>query len=202
MADNEVARDDGAVAVAERPKLDAKAIKALEKDAKKAAKRRKDSDEYEIEFATPFGKIEFELEPTSSKKRKDDEKRAKAERDEAKVALKAEKAAAKLAKKHGGEAVPVVIQRGGSKLLPILLIFAILAAVVVLAIWLFARPGEEEADVVPPEFLNEEAAAVAPPQGFVAQARQRIHDAVHAGRKASREAQEEQEQRFQGMTKS
>ena len=200
MTDNE-GTSEGAVATAEPTKLDAKALKALDRDAKKAAKRNKDVDDYGIDFGTPFGKLEFELQPAESKKRKDDEKRAQAERDAAKAALKAEKDAAKLAKKHGGEA-PVVIRRGGSKLVPILLIFAIIAGSIALAIWLFARPGEEEADVVPPEFRNDEAAAaVVQPQGFIAQAQQRVRDAVRAGRKASREAQKEQEQRFQGMTK-
>jgi len=205
MADEEVTRNDGGTAVAERPQPDAqsikereKTIKAQEKEAKRARKKHKDEDEYEVEFETPFGKLEFEFEPESTKKRKDEDKRKQAERDNAKAAIKAEKAA-KQANKHKDEAVA---KRGGSKLLPVLLIFGIVAAAVIIAIWLFARPGEEDLDAVPSEFRNDEVPVAEAPQGFAAQARQRISDAIHAGRKASREAQREQQERFEGMTKS
>ena len=67
-------------------------------------------------------------------------------------------------------------------------------------IWLFARPGEDEQDAVPPEFRNEDAPAEPAPLGFAAKARQRISHAVRAGRQASREAQAEQERKFQDLT--
>lgn len=204
MAEDATTISESAVAVAGRPQPEVAPAVAEPKTSKPEKKRKKSKDEeeleYEVEFETPFGKIEFELEPTSSKERKDRERREKAEREAAKAAAKAAKQAEKQLKKRG--AVPAVEHGGGSKLVPVLIIFLLVATAVALAIWLFARPGEEENDVVPPEFRNDDAPAEpAPePQGFAARARQRIRQAVRAGRQASREAQAEQERKLQDLT--
>ncbi len=169
----------------------------------KKSKKKQDDEDYELEFETPFGKLEFEFEPTAVKQRKEQEKREKAAEDAAKAAAKAEKKAAKQIAKQGFVAADVAPSKGGGKLLPMLLIFAIVAGAIILAVWLFARPGEDEPETVPPEFLNEDAMPQpAPaPQGLAAKAQARIREAIRAGRKASREAQHEQEQKFQDMTR-
>jgi len=146
----------------------------------KSGKRRKKSKAeedfgYDVDFETPFGKIEFAMEPASVKEQKDQERRENAEREAAKAAAKAAKQAEKRLKQGAPERV--VVRGGGGKLVPILLIFLLVAGAVALAIWLFARPGEEEPDVVPAEFRNDDL-----------------------GRQASREAQAEQERKFQDLT--
>ena len=82
-------------------------------------------------------------------------------------------------------------------LLIILLVFAMIGAIIAIAYWLFARPGEDEGDVVPPEFAQEPQPAA---QGLLGRARGRIHEAVRAGRQASREAQREQREKFEQMS--
>ena len=201
MAEDATTTSDAAVAVGERPQPGTMLVETEPRASKPGKKRKKSKGEeeleYEVEFETPFGKIEFELEPTSSKERKDRERREQAEREVAKAAAKAAKQAERQLKKRGAE--HVVERSGGSKLLPILVVFLLVAAVIALAIWLFARPGEEEKDVVPPEFRTGDVPAEEP-QSFVAQARQRIRQAVRSGRQASREAQAEQERKFQDLT--
>jgi hypothetical protein len=194
MADDESGKND-AIAVAERPE----SVPAT--SAEKKRKKSKDEDEfgYDVDFETPFGKIEFALEPSSVKERKDRERREKAERDAAKAAAKTAKKAEKPLRKRDLEQ-QIVVRDAGSKLVPILLIFLLVAGAVALAIWLFARPGEEEQDAVPPEFRNEDAPAEPEPLGFAAMARQRVRNAVRAGRQASRETQAEQERKFQDLT--
>jgi hypothetical protein len=180
---------------------------AGEPTAKDAGKKRKKKDEpavdeYELEFDTPFGKLEFEFEPRSVKERKDEEKRERAALDAAKAEEKARKKAEKQAKRSAKKAAQIVGEaRGrGSNLLPILLIFAIVVAAIGIAIWLFGRsPQDEDLDAVPNEFQKEPVGALAepPPHGGLGR---RIGDAIRAGRKASRDAQLEQERKFQDLT--
>ncbi len=195
MAKDESTTND--VAVAERPDH------APEPVAPPAKKRKKSKDEeefgYDVDFETPFGKIEFALEPSAVKERKDQERREKAEKDRAKAAAKAAKKAEKLLKK-GDSTQQIIVREGGSKLVPILLLFVLVAGAVALAIWLFARPGEAEQDAIPAEFRNDDAQPEPAPQGFVANAKHRIRHAVRAGRQASRDAQSEQERKFQDLT--
>ena len=164
-------------------------------------KKSKDEEEfgYDVDFETPFGKIEFALEPSAAKERKDRERREKAARAASKAAAKAAKKAERRMMKGSAEE-QIIARSGGSKLAPILLIFLIVAGIFVLAIWLFARPGEDEQDAVPPEFRHEDAPAEPAPMGFAAKAQHRIRQAVRAGRQASREAQAEQERKFQDLT--
>jgi hypothetical protein len=142
--------------------------------------------EYEFEFATPFGNIEFEFEPQSTRDRKAAERKVQAERRAAKKAAEAARRAAARQQKSG---------RGG-RLLIVLLVIAIVGAAIIVAYWLFARP-EETDDGVPAEFANEPQPA---PQGFVARARKRVEDAVRAGRKASRDAQREEREKYERLT--
>lgn len=207
MAKDEAAINESATAVAERAPdmVPGPAPDAPNRDKKKKAKE--DPIEYEYEFSTPFGKLEFEFEPTDAKERRDALKREKAAaqalKDEAKAKKKADAQAKKLAAKGQQFAMAAVAQPkgGGGKLIPMLVIFGIVAGAIALAIWLFARPGEEADDVVPAEFLNAEAMPAAEPQGFVAKMRARAREAVHAGRKASREVQAEQQRKFEDMTR-
>ncbi len=178
---------------------------ASAKKGKKKNKNEKGIDEYDVEFETPFGKFEFEFEPKSTKDRKDREKRENKAAAAAKAAEKArkqaEKNAAKLEKKGLVAAAMPEPRRGGGNLLPILLIFAVIAGAIAVAIWLFARPGDEDLDQVPQEFLNDAPVEGAPPpQGFVAKARARVRDAVRAGKQASRETQAEQQKKFEDLT--
>jgi hypothetical protein len=158
-------------------------------------KKQNDDLDYEVEFATPFGKLEFEFEPVRKKEKKDRERKEKAEREAAKKALKAaERAAARSAESN---------ERGGrgifGTLMIIVLVLALIGAVIALAYWLFARPGEEEDDdAVPPEFAQEPQ----PAAGLVARIRGRARDALRAGRQASREAQREQREKFEQMSGS
>lgn len=184
---------------------DAKADKKSKNKAKKNDKKKeKDADdepEYEVEFQTPFGKLEFEFEPVTSKEKRDKKRTAQAERDTAKKAAEASKKAEQLVTKQAASG-----GGGGGKLLLVLLVIGAVMALVALAIWLFARPGIDDDEAVPPEFRNDGAGAVDDmamvdaPHGFAGKARARIRSAVRAGRHASREAQQEQEQRFENMT--
>lgn len=192
MAQDESTTND--VAGADRPD-DARAT--IAPPTKKRKKSQAEDDfGYDVDFETPFGKIEFALEPSSVKERKDQERREKAEKDRAKAAAK--KAENQMKKGDGQK--QIIIREGGSKLVPILLIFLLVAGAVALAIWLFARPGEPEQDAIPVEFLNDEAQPAPAPQGFAAVAQSRIRSAVRAGRQASREAQAEQDRKFQDLT--
>ena len=198
MAQDE-AITNGAITVADRPQDTAPAVLDQAKRGKKSKKSNADDDfGYDVDFETPFGKMEFAIEPASVKARKDEERREKAESDAAKAAAKAAKQAEKQLKK--GKPEQIIVQRGGSKLVPILLIFLLVAGAVALAIWLFARPGAEDQDAVPQEFRKDDAPVEPEPQGFVAKAQQRIGQAVRAGRQASREAQAEQDQKFKDLT--
>lgn len=198
MAKDE-ATTTGAAGVAERSAGDAPAgIEPSQSRKKRKKSKAEEEFGYDVDFETPFGKIEFAMEPASVKEQKDQERREKAEREAAKAAAKAAKQAEKRLKQ--GTPEQVVVRGGGSKLVPILLIFLLVAGAVALAIWLFARPGEEEPDVVPAEFRNDDAPVEPEPQGFAAKAQQRIRQAVRLGRQASREAQAEQERKFQDLT--
>ena len=194
MAQDE-ATTTGAAGVTERLNGAAPAGIEPSKSGKKRKKSKAEEDfGYDVDFETPFGKIEFAMEPASVKEQKDQERRRNAEREAAKAAKQAEK------RLKQGAPERVVVRGGGGKLVPILLIFLLVAGAVALAIWLFARPGEEEPDVVPAEFRNDDAPAEPEPQGFAAKAQQRIRQAVRLGRQASREAQAEQERKFQDLT--
>jgi hypothetical protein len=166
---------------------------------KKKGKQGQDDDlEYEWEFSTPFGKIEFELDPKDVHEEKERKRRDKADRAAAKKAEKMAKLVAKEAEKRGIAGPVVIVKR--SNLLPALLIFAIVASLIGIAIWLFARPGEEDdLDAVPADLKNADALAGAEqaPSGFAG----RIKKAVRAGKQASREAQREQEQRYHELSK-
>ena len=141
--------------------------------------------EYEVEFATPFGKLEFEFEPIARKRKKDEERRAQAEQRAArKTAELAKKAQARAAKRGRGLLGNLVI---------ILLVMAVIGALVAVAYWLFARPGDED-EAIPAEFSKGEPEPA--PQGLAAKARKRIGEAVRAGRHASRQAQREQERKY------
>ena len=85
MAQDESTTSD--VAVADLPDMTPPAV---EQSTKKRKKSNDDDDfGYDVDFETPFGKIEFALEPSSVKERKDQERREKAEKDQANAAAKA-----------------------------------------------------------------------------------------------------------------
>lgn len=194
MADEEITVDDAAVALAERPEAPAQ-VAAPKLKRKKTEED--DAPEYEMAFDTPFGALELEMEPRSSKEKRELRKREQAAAAAAKAAEKAARRAAKHPPRPEGES-------RGHGLLIALLIFAIIAAAVAVAFWLFARPGEEEPeDLVPEDMRNPEMVPVAEPepQGFVAGAQRRIKTAIRAGRSASRETQKEQERRYREMTR-
>jgi hypothetical protein len=160
--------------------------------AEPAEKRHEDGDdhEYELELNTPFGIVELEFEPRAKKERKDRERREKQQRL---IAEREARAAVKKAERPG--------KRGGpNSLLIILLVLAIVAGAIALAIWLFARPGEEDQDAIPNEMLKEPAVEPPAPAGFVDKLRARLREAVRQGRRASREAQREQQQRFREIS--
>jgi hypothetical protein len=198
--------DDGGVATVER----AHAPVAIEGVAPQAAtsdkKKKKDDEEleYEWEFETPFGKLEFELDPKARHEEKERLRREKAEREEAKKAARAAKKSERQAIKMGLRDVDVAAAAAGqivivrrSNWLPVLLVFALVAAAVIVAVWLFARPGDDDTDVVPEEFRADGAPAAAPPPQGIAG---RLKQAIRAGKKASREAQAEQQRRFEETT--
>ena len=140
---------------------------------KKGKKKDDDELEYEWELETPFGKIEFELEPAERKEQKERERKEKAEREAAKQAAKLAKKAEQAAKKQAAAPGEMVVVKR-SNLVPALVIFAIVVAGIALAYWLFARPGDEDADVVPEEFRAADApVAAAGPQGLAAGTRGR-----------------------------
>ena len=206
MADEERVESGTATAVADRPDVEDAAPTPPTADGKKKRKKKKDDDddlEYEVEFATPFGKLEFEFEPLDKKAKKDAERKAKAERAReaaaAKKAMELAKAAERASKSERGTG-----GGGPSRLLITLLVIGIVGGAIIIAYWLFARPGADDEDAIPPEFANKDIVDEPEPvaQGFVARARGRVSDAIRAGRRASRDAQREQREKFERMTGS
>ena len=190
---------DESTAVLDPPESALEALAAEPRVVKKGKKRKDDLEEYGVEFDTPFGKLDFELEPRATKEQKDQEKRDKAAAAAAKAADKERKRAEKLAKR-GIVAVAEPPRKGGN-LLPILLIFALIAGAIILAIWLFGRSADDDEDKIPAEFLNDAPEQEpAQPQGFVAKTQQRVREAVRAGKQASRETQREQQKKFEDLT--
>jgi hypothetical protein len=202
MAEDEAT---SSVAVAERPEI-ASPPAAVEAKAGKNKKSKNNKDrstdddlEREIEFSTPFGKIELEFEPTSSKQKRDERRRENERADAEKSAAKAAKKAARQLERHGEAAVEAT-RKGGGMLLPVLIVLGLIVAAVIVAFWLFARPGAETEEV-PEQYRNPDLEPVAEaPQDFVTTARRRIGQAIRAGKQASREAQQEQEHRYQDLT--
>ena len=184
-------------AVAERE--DAEEQRAKAKESKKDKKRQKEDEEveHEVELITPFGKLELEFEPTPKKLNRDERRRQKREEEEAKARAKAEKKAAKRGIK---QADVIAGSRGGrgGKLVLILLLIGIAVAAVGIAIWLFGSKPESE--TVPAEYLAEPALERGP-EGFAGKLRYRIRRAIRSGKQASREAQLEQERRYEELTK-
>lgn len=155
--------------------------------------------DYEWQFATPFGKIEFDLDPKDLHEEKERRRQEKKARAEARKAERLAKLAAKEAEKRGIHVPVVIVKR--NNLLPALVIFTIVVTAVGIAIWLFARPEEDEdLDAVPPELRNANALAgeeEQPASGIFG----RIKRAVREGKKASRDAQNEQQQRYEELSK-
>jgi hypothetical protein len=197
--------DDDGVATVERMHAPGSTEEAAPR-AVTSDNNKKDDEavEYEWEFETPFGKIEFELDPKARHEEKERLRREKSEREEAKKAAKAAKKSERQAIKMGLRDVDVAAAAAGqlaivkrSNWLPVLVVFALVAIAVIVAVWLFARPGEDETDVVPEEFRADGVPAAAPPpQGLAG----RLKQAIRAGKKASREAQAEQQRRFEEST--
>jgi hypothetical protein len=197
MANDETTTNDS-VAVLERaedepeataPPVDELAPNADQKKSKKKKKDEEDDLEREIEFVTPFGKIELEFEPTDRRKKKDKERREKAARQAAKAAEKAQqKLAEQRARAEKGG--------GGGKLLIILLVVGLIGAAIAVAWWLFARPADELDRV--PEDLR--VRTDPEPQGAFAKIRNRVREGIRAGQKASSETQKEQTRRYEEIT--
>jgi hypothetical protein len=187
--------EGAAVGVLDRPETDEREdlkssqvnAKDEKRDKKKKGKKDDEDLDYEVEFQTPFGKLEFEFEPKSKKEQKDKERKAKAEKEAQKRAMQLAKKAEQAANAKSG--------KGGSNQLMILLIAGLIIGAIIAAYWLFARPGEPDVDAVPPELSNEPQ-----PQTFTQRARARMRDALRAGRSASREAQDEQHERYENLT--
>ncbi len=199
MAQDE-ASGESSVAIAERERGEQAGAKPKRGWFGRRKHSEDDAAEHEVELMTPFGKLELEFEPTAKKEERDRKKRDKAEREAAKAA----KHEAEAAKKRGKVAATttVIEKRGGGHgtLLTVLVILGVLAAAVGVAVWLFARKPEE-LESVPPEYRAPGGEPEPEPQGFVAKARQRLTHAVHAGQQASREAQVEQQQRYEDLTR-
>jgi hypothetical protein len=157
------------------------------------ATKERDGDEleYEVGFDTPFGKLEFELEPRSLKRERDERRKERAAREAQRAALfaarKAEEQAIKAEKRRAR--MPVF--------LAVMAALAIIGAFIVLAVWLFARPGDEADESVPPELRGNDDGDEAP--GIVNGIRRRVRDGIRGGKQASREAQEEQRRKFEEM---
>ena len=201
MADEEIT-SDSAVAVIERPEEHAPAAyEAPPRGLSRKERKQQEQDEapeYALGFDTPFGSLDIEVEPQSNKEKRELRKREQAEAAAAKAAARAAAKAAKRAAKHPK---PESESRGHGLLIAFV-IFAVIAGAIALAFWLFARPGEEEPEVVPEEFRNPEMEPVAAePQSALSGLQARVRQAIRAGRKASREAQQEQEKRFRQMTR-
>jgi hypothetical protein len=147
--------------------------------------------EYEAGFTTPFGRIELELEPRSRKERKDAARRERA-------AMEATKRAERAARLAAEKAERAAARRGrAGGLLTVLLVVAVIGAIIAVAWWLFANPGEDEEDERVPPHLREDEAAPTRTGGLGA----RLKDALRAGRRASREAQEQERRRFEELAR-
>ena len=164
-----------------------------------------DDNEKELELETPFGKVELEWEPKSSKKeqrkqRKEERSAARALKRAAKDAAKKAKDAPEAAAEKAAEVVHKSSGRGG-RILLILAVIVAVSAFVAVAWWLFARPPDDVFNEVPDEFRSpEDESASEPPQGFAAKAKQRLRSAIRAGQRASRQEQIEQEKRVRELT--
>lgn len=172
-----------------------------------------DEVEHEIELMTPFGKLELEFEPTSSKQRREQKQKAKEAAEAAKRAAKEQAKALKeqakalekgtksrtKAVKEAATAASKKKGGGKGKIALILLAIALVGGGIAVAYWLFGRKPEEM-ESIPSEYRSDEYAPATEPEGFVAKTRHRIRHAVRAGQQASREAQIEQQQRYEGMT--
>jgi hypothetical protein len=168
---------------------------APRKLSRKQRKQQERELDYEWEFDTPFAKLEFEVEPRDTHEEKERKRREKAERDAANKAAKLAKQAAKEAEKRGITGPVVIVKR--NNLFTALVIFTIIVAAIGIAFWLFGRPDEDD-DAIPAE-LRKDAVAAAPDDddaGIFG----RLKKAVRAGRRASRDAQDEQQRRFEEAT--
>lgn len=157
-----------------------------------------DDNEKELELETPYGKVELEFEPQSSKK--EERKKRREERAAARALKRASKKAA-----AAPEAAADVVQKAsggrGGKILLVLAIIVAVSAFIAVAWWLFARPPDDVFDEVPDEFRGpEDESASEAPQGLAAKANQRFRSAIRAGQRASRDEQLEQEQRVRELT--
>ena len=158
-----------------------------------ASKERKgDELEYEVGFDTPFGKLEFELEPRSLKAKRDKRRKERAAREAQRAAVlavrKAEEDAIKAEKRR--TRLPIF--------LAVLVGFAVIAALIALAVWLFARPGDDDADI-PPELRSGDLDADESQGGLFARLKRRVTKGIREGKRASLEAQEEQRRKFEEM---
>jgi hypothetical protein len=157
--------------------------------------------EHEIEFDTPFGKLEFEFEPRSRKAKKDEERKKKREQQ---AALAAEQSAKKAAEKAAKKAERAARGRRGGGLLIVLAVLALIGIAVAVAWWLFAHPEEDEQpdfEAVPPELREAKHELEVEQRSAPQRLRDRLRNAVRAGRRASREAQDAERQRFEEMAR-
>jgi hypothetical protein len=187
----------GGIAVAER--TDVQQAAPEEKRGWFRRKRNEEKEEeveHELELMTPFGKVELEFEPTPKKEARDRKRREKAEKEAAKAEAKKQEKRSKKAEKRAAAAASGKSGGGAGRLVLILLVIGLIAGAIAVAIWLFGRdPATEQ---VPEEYRAREAEPE--PQGFMDRARTRIRHAVRAGQDASREAQVEQQQRYEDLT--
>ena len=185
------------------PKDSAAAVDAPPEEGALAADADNDENgegqEYEWEFETPFGKIEFEVEPKALFERKEQQRKEKAEREAARKARAEERRLQRMGIPAGSEVV--IVKR--SNWLPVLTVFVVVVIAISVAYWLFGRPEEYE-DEVPAEFLANDqndvmaaAATAKQPKGIAA----RLKQALREGRHASKAAQDEQMQRYRESTK-
>jgi len=202
MAEDEAS--GGGIAVAELDRAEEEAPPKRGLFGRRKRKDEQEDPEHEFELMTPFGKLELEFEPTSRKERREQKKRAKeqaaAEKEAAKQQAKALKQQAKKGVEKVREEAQAHARKGGAKgkIALILLAIALVGGAIALAYWLFARTPED-LDKVPEEYRADEVERE--PEGFVAKARQRMRHAVRAGQRASRDAQLEQQQRYEEMTR-
>jgi hypothetical protein len=157
-----------------------------------ASRERKGEDiEYEVGFDTPFGKLEFEIEPRSLKKQRDARRKERAAREAQRATLLA-------ARKAEEQAIKAEKRRSRAPFFfAVLLVLVALAALIALAVWLFARPGDDDESELPPELRSD--ADAAEPQGVFGRLKRRVTAGIREGKKASREAQEEQRRKFEEM---
>ena len=146
-----------------------------------------DDLEYEVEFETPFGKLEFEFEPKALKKKRDERRRQRAVREAERAALaakrKAEEQAIKAEKRRRQFPVFMAVFLG----------IILLASLIALAFWLFARPDDNDEEM-PPELREDTSQA-----GVVDRIKRRVRAGIREGKRASREVQDEQRRRFEEL---